>query len=497
MRYVLVLVTCCTAAIAQPGPAARAWRQTHEHEIIREYVDLLSIPNIARDTANIRRNAAKIAGMLERRGVAPRVLEIEGAPPVVYGEIRTPGAARTVVFYAHYDGQPVDPAQWRNGDPFRPELRDAAGQPIPFPAAGTAFHPESRIYARSAGDDKGAVLAILTALDALRSAKIALKNNVKFFFEGEEEAGSPHLAEILRRNRGLLAADVWLFCDGPVHQSGRPQIVFGVRGVTGFDLTVYGPRRELHSGHYGNWAPNPAMMLAQLLASMKHADGRVLIKDFYEGVVPLSPAEREALAAIPNIDATLGRELWLGRIDGGGARLDELLNLPSLNIRGLASGAVSSQSRNVIPVSATASIDIRLVKGIDHEVAVRRVVEHVRRQGYFVTQAEPDAETRMKYPKVARIAVEAGGYNAARTSMDLEISRRVVAAVEAARGPVVKLPTAGGSLPLAVLEEVLRVPMIMMPIANYDNNQHSHNENMRLRNLWEGIETMAALLAME
>jgi acetylornithine deacetylase/succinyl-diaminopimelate desuccinylase-like protein len=471
----LLLLAAEAGLPAKAGQAARAWRQAHQQQILADFMELLAIPNVAADLPNIRRNAAWISRYLEKRRIQTRLLEIEGAPPVVYGERRTAGARTTVVFYVHYDGQPVEPRMWTNQDPFKPEIRDG------------------HIWARSASDDKAPIIALMAALDALDAAGIAPTVNLKFFFEGEEEAGSRRLAQYLAKHKDLLAADLWIFCDGPVHQNRQQQIVFGARGVTGLEITVYGAKRELHSGHYGNWAPNPAMLLAQLLGSMKDANGRVLVKDFYQGVLPLSESEKRALAAVPRFDQQLQDELWLARTEG--ERLDEMIQAPSLNIRGLASASVGAQSRNVIPERATASLDIRLVKGVDHRVAVNRVIEHIRAQGYFVTDQEPGAATRRAHPRVARV-VSAGGYNAARTPMDLEISQRLIRAVEQARGPVVKMPSLGGSLPLFVFEEILKTPFIVVPIANHDNNQHGHNENLRLENLWDGIETMAALLVM-
>src|ERR1035437_9579884 len=186
-------------------------------------------------------------------------------------------------------------------------------------------------------------------------------------------------------------------CDGPVHQSRRPQIVFGARGITGLDITLYGPSHELHSGHYGNWAPNPAMALARLLASMKDDDGRVLIDHFYDGIEPLTDTEKRAVAEAPEVDAGLMRELALGRTEGSGKKLVELINLPSLNVRGMASARVGDKASNVVPSTATASIDIRLVKGIDPPTAVRRVLDHIGKQGYEIVETEPDAATRMQY----------------------------------------------------------------------------------------------------
>ncbi len=495
----LLLISVTLSAQQNPAAlAARNWREAHERAIVAELVDLLSLPNVASDAPNIRRNAAFISKILEKRGITPRLLEIPDAPPVVYGEIQTPGATRTVVFYAHYDGQPLDLKEWAT-PPWQPVLRDRSmeqdGKVITIPETGR-FDPEWRVYARSASDDKAPIIALATALDAIKAATIPLHSNIKFVFEGEEEAGSPHLGKILAANRDLMKSDIWLICDGPVHQSRRPLLLFGARGVTTVNITVYGSRRELHSGHYGNWAPNPAMMLARLLASMKDDDGRVLVEHFYDGIEPLSSRERRAIAEAPAADKDLMRELWLGRTENAGKSLVELLNLPSLNIRGMGSARIGSGASNVIPSTATATIDMRLVKGIDHKDAVQRLVAHIRKQGYYIVDSEPDAQTLMGHPKVVRVVESQGGYNAARTSMDLPISQLVIRTAESAAGPMVKLPTSGGSVPLYMIEDVTNAPTISVPIVKHDNNQHSYNENLRLKNLWDGIELMAALLTM-
>jgi acetylornithine deacetylase/succinyl-diaminopimelate desuccinylase-like protein len=499
-RLLTLLALAPFLALGQspPAVAARQWRSAHEAAIVREFVDLLAMPNLARDTEAIRKNAGAVVALMRKRGVNTRLLEGAGAPPVVDGEILTPGATRTVVFYAHYDGQPLDPKEWAT-PPWQPVLRDKPldqdGQVVPLPAKGS-IDPEWRLYARSASDDKAPVIAILTALDALKAASIALHQNVKFVFEGEEEAGSPHMAEIIRANKELLKSDVWLICDGPVHQSRRQQIVFGARGIAQIDITVYGPTHELHSGHYGNWAPNPAMMLARLLASMKDDDGKVLVEHFYEGIAPLTEIEKRAIADAPAVDAALRKELALGRTENEGKKLVELLNFPSLNVRGMSSARTGAGASNVIPATAAATIDCRLVKGITPEMATSHVIEHIRKQGYYIVETEPNAQTRMAHPRLAKVLTPEGGYNASRTSMDLPISQLVLRTAEAARGPVVKLPTMGGSVPLYMITEILGTPTITTPIANHDNNQHSYNENIRIQNLWDGIELMAGLLAM-
>ena len=224
-------------------------------------------------------------------------------------------------------------------------------------------------------------------------------------------------------------------CDGPVHQSRRQAIYFGARGGVRLDLTVYGPKSELHSGHYGNWAPNPALLLARLLASMKNETGRVLVDGFYDDVAPLNAAERKALAEAPAIDRELMREFWLGSTEGDGQSLTELITRPSLNIRGMASSRVGAQASNVIPSTATASIDIRLVKGMDPKRTAERVVAHIRKQGFFVVDAAATPEIRLANPRVIKVDRGRIGLGAVRTPMDLPIAQDVIRVVERCADP--------------------------------------------------------------
>ncbi len=496
-RALLALLAAVASAQTNPASlAAHQWRTQHERQILDEFLAFLAIPNLSSDRPNIERNAQAIVEMLRKRAIPAKLLTVPGANPVVFGELTTPGATRSILFYAHYDGQPLDPREWAS-PPFTPLIRDKSldrdGRPVSLASAAAPYDPEWRIYARGAADDKAPILAMLTAIDAIRAAGLRTRSNIKFVFEGEEEAGSKNLDAILEANRALLAADVWLSCDGPLHQTRRQSIVFGERGLAGVDLTVYGPRNELHSGHYGNWAPNPAMMLVQLLASMKDPSGRILIDHFYDGIEPLSAIERQAIAEAPDIDQSLMQELWLGSTENAPRKLAELINLPSLNIRGMASSRTGALASNVIPSTATATIDMRLVKGMDPKTTVDRLIEHVRKQGYFVVDQTPSAEIRRAHPKVALITRSAAE-PPHRVSMDLPISKEIIRVVESARGPSIKMPTSGGTGPDA--GGVLGMPQIDIPIANHDNNQHSFNENLRLQNLWDAIDLMAALLTM-
>ena len=507
-RILFVALACLAAAgsaSAQSMTAEalraklREYRSAHDVAIVRELSGFLAIPNLATDKANIRRNAEYLMGMMTARGIAPRLLESPtGGPPAVYGELSAPGATRTIVFYAHYDGQPVDTTQWITA-PWQPVLRDkaadAGGQIIPIPSAAGSIQGEWRMYARSASDDKSPALAMLVAIDALKAARVPLSVNLKFFFEGEEEAGSGHLRELLEKNAELLKADAWLFGDGPVHQSRRQQIVFGVRGVTGVEITAYGPSHGLHSGHYGNWAPNPITLLANFIASMRNDDGRILIKNFYDDVAPITAAERRAIADIPAIDSAMRVEVQLGATEAKNASLVERIMQPALNLRGIRGGGVGATASNTIPTEATASIDFRLVPR-QTPAHVKQLVEaHARAQGYFVMDHTPTQAERMAHARILKVTWESG-YPATRVSMDSPLSRAVIRATQDALGTsIVALPTLGGSLPMHAFEEVLHAPLIVLPIVNHDNNQHSSNENLRMQNLFDGIDVYAGVLA--
>jgi acetylornithine deacetylase/succinyl-diaminopimelate desuccinylase-like protein len=367
------------------------------------------------------------------------------------------------------------------------------GRELPSGAWQGPLDPEWRLYGRSASDDKAPIVAMLAALDALRAAGAAPSVNLKFLFEGEEEAGSPHMEALLAAHGALLGADAWLLCDGPVHQTRRMQLYFGARGITDVEVTVYGPLRPLHSGHYGNWAPNPAVVLAHLIAGLRDRDGRILVPGFYDDVREATPAERQAVAETPDVDGELMQAFGLGATEGG--PLAERILLPALNVRGLSSGAVGATAANAIPTEATASIDFRLVPDQTPQRVRERVEAHLAAQGFFVVRETPDAATRRAHPRVVKLAW-GPGYPAARTALDLPVSRAVARAVEeVVGGPVIRLPTLGGSVPMRLFADKTGSPIVGLPIVNHDNNQHAANENLRLRNLWDGIEIYAMILS--
>jgi acetylornithine deacetylase/succinyl-diaminopimelate desuccinylase-like protein len=490
----LLLPASASADPAAVAGQARLWRQAHEQQILDGFTDLLSLPNVASDTVNIRRNANYISELLVQRGFDVRLLEVEGSPPAVYAERMTPGAGKTLMIYVHYDGQPVNPDDWAS-DPWTPVMRDGpveqGGKIIPMQAP---FDPEWRIFGRSAGDDKAPIIALNAALDALEAAGISLSVNLKLFFEGEEEAGSPHLREMLTKHKELLNADLWLFCDGPVHQSRRWQLSYGVRGSFGFGLTVFGPNRPLHSGHYGNWAPNPITRLAALIGTMRDSEGNILIAGYHDQVTAPTILEMEAVEAAPSVDEGLIRELGIGRPETT-ERVELAVMRPAMNLRGIRSGDVGEQARNSIQTSATASIGLRLVPAQTPGYLREAVERHITNQGYLVVHQQPTSEERAAHDRIALLDWSEAGYPAYRAPFDLPMAKSVAGIMsQLTDDGLVQLPTMGGSLPLYLIDEVVGAPILILPIANHDNNQHGKDENLRLQNLWDAIEIYAAVL---
>lgn len=508
---VVVAATCGLLSV-QPivaqtagSDAARAWRVANEAKLVRDFAELLTWPNIAY-TPEIRDAAVYIRDRMREVGVDTRLVEIDGVSPLVLGRLDVPGATRTLGIYVHYDGQPVDPSNWTH-DPFSPTLYSAAmeagGEPIALPEDGDGVDPEWRIYARSAGDDKAPIAAILPVLRAFTEAGITPTSNLVFMFDGEEEAGSRNLGTYMEMESDIVDdVDIWLFFDGPAHASGRPQLVFGVRGAFGMEVTVYGATRNLHSGHYGNWAPDTGNILAHLLASMKDDDGRVLVEGWYDTFDPIGAEEQAALEAMPEWDAELKRELGMVRSEGEPESLPERLLVPALNVRGITSGNTGSLARNVIPNTAVASLGIRMVKGNTTAQLRELIVRHIERQGFHIVEEDPDMETRLRHERIAKVTGGRGGSVASRTSMANPYAQSVMAAAGAAadrafgEGALVIAPGMGGTLPLYLFTEVAGKPAVVVPVANHDNNQHAPDENLRIANLWYAIDLYAALMTM-
>lgn len=474
------------------------YRRLHEQQIIGTLVELTHFPSVAADPGGVSEAADYLLSALRARGFDARLLSAgPGTAPMVYGALGNSRARRTVVFYAHYDGQPVTASQWRS-DPFVPVMRGAASggewRDIDWQRVHGPLDPEWRLFGRAASDDKASIVAFLAAFDAVRAQQRRPSVNIRVAWEGEEESGSAHLAQILEQNQALLRSDVWLIGDGPVHQSGQPMIYFGARGVIGLRLTLYGPVKAVHDGHYGNWVPNPAAMAAALIAQMRDEDGNVLIPGFGDGVRALNPAELAALDALPPIDEALRLEFGLARSEGTQPWAASIMR-PSLNVRGIRSGQVGDEAANAIPVDAEVSLDFRLVPDQTTAGVQRAVEQFLRQQGWMLVDEPPDGAARLHAPRIARLQWEPG-YPGLRSDMSSPVAQAIIAtASRSAAAPVAVLPMMGGSVPLYLFAQRFNVPVIGLPIVNHDNNQHAANENLRLKNLWDGIDTYAGMIA--
>lgn len=502
-RWIAALgwLTIGGTALAQTDvtEAARAYREAHEAAILQETLDLLRLPNDAANREDILVNARHIVGLLEARGIDAQILEAGDASPAVYGALDVPGATRTLLLYIHYDGQPVEPENWAS-DPYDPIIRagrlEDGAAILDNPLAGE-IDPDWRIYARSSSDDKSPLIAILTAIDALRASGHGPNVNLRFFLEGEEEAGSPHLRELLEAHRNLLDADLWLIADGPIDTRGDPRVMLGVRGVTSMQITIHGAERVLHSGHYGNVAPNPAARLARLIASMRDDTGRVLIDGFYDDVLPISEAARRYIEEGAFDEASLLSEPGIARTEWGpDAPYGEAVMVPALNILGLDAGSVGPGTRNAVPERASAAIGFRIVPGMSLERLREQVTGHIEAQGYVILDREPTDAERLEHPMIAHIRWSSAGYSAASTDAGHPLIGHLIGLVDAASArPVRVVPLLGGSLPLAPIQDVTGTPFAIVPIVNPDNSQHAPNENLRIGNLWDGIELYAEILA--
>jgi acetylornithine deacetylase/succinyl-diaminopimelate desuccinylase-like protein len=474
---------------------------------VRQYRDLLSLPNDAHRPDDIERLVRWLEGAFSERNFQVQRLETPGSP-LLLAQRRSPEAsAPTVLIYLQSDGQPVDPTEWFQDDPYGPVLkeRDPADpsrggwRSIPWDTLDAAgdparWNPEWRVFARSASDSKGPIAQFLAALDVVDGAGVRQGFHMKVIVDTEEEMGSPHLPRAVSTYRDELASDMLLIFDGPPHVSGRPSLKFGARGIADVTLTTYGPRVPQHSGHYGNYTPNPALRMAQLLASMKDRDGRVVIPGFYDGV-DIDMETARILEAVPDDEEEIRRRLGIAESDRVGGSLQEAVQYPSLNVRGLSSAWVGDEARTIVPATATAEIDVRLVLESDPDRLLGLIRDHIRNQDYLVLDREPTEEERLAHPRIVTM-VSSVSYLAFRTDFDSVpgIWTRNALTHLFGEAPIL-IRTSGGSVPISPFVTTLGIPAVSVPTVNPDNNQHSPNENLRLGSFLEGIEILTAVLA--
>jgi acetylornithine deacetylase/succinyl-diaminopimelate desuccinylase-like protein len=463
---------------------------------IEEFVEFLRLPNDGHFPDHVSQNLNWLVRRFDALGFETKVLSSTHNPYLLVKKIN-PAASATVLFYAHVDGQPVDPSKWNQEDPYDPVLKSKNAQRqweiIDWSNLDGSFNPEWRIFSRSSSDDKGPIMMLITALTLMEEQRLDIPFSLKVLLDLEEEMGSPGIYNLAENHKEELDADFMLIFDGPKHYSHRPSLTFGARGISTITLTVYGPKMSLHSGHYGNYAPNPALLLSQLLGEMKDNKGLVTIPGFYDGV-EINDWVRELLTYVPDDTEEINRVIGIHAPEAVGKNYQEALQFPSLNIRGLSSGWVGTEVRTIVPDRAIAEIDIRTVPETDPERLVGLVRQYIAGQGYHIIEGEPTDEERANYPRIITFRSRLG-YRAYRTEFDSPIGNWLMDAMKRASDEEpVRKRISGGSVPISPLINVLNIPAVTVPTVNPDNNQHSPNENLRLGNYAEGIKIFLAIL---
>jgi acetylornithine deacetylase/succinyl-diaminopimelate desuccinylase-like protein len=464
-------------------------------ELFREY---LGLPNDAHFPEDIDRLVAWLDGALTERGFTTERLPTSGND-LLFAERQVDDPAGTVLVYLQADGQPVDSSAWRQENPYRAELeqddRTGTFRAIPWSRLQDGVDHDWRIYARSVSDSKGPNIQFLRAIDLIAQAGAAPDYDLKVIIDTMEEMGSPVLPAAIEQYSEKLSADMLIIFDGPPHYSGRPSLKFGARGFASFTLTTYGPRVPQHSGHYGNYAPNPGIRLAQILASMKDDRGRVTIPGFYDGI-EIDDATRKILDAVPDDEVEVMRRLGIAGTDGVANSLQEAVQWPSLNVQGLEPGWVGDEARTIVPATAVAEVDIRLVPETDGWRLLGLIRDHIEGLGYHVlADRDPTEDERQTYERLARFDTRVD-YAAFRTPFDSQPGLWLSAAFVNLFGEEpVGIRTSGGSIPISPFVSTLGIPAVTVPTVNPDNNQHSPNENLRVGSFLDGIAIAAAVLS--
>ena len=462
----------------------------------KEYREFLSLPNDANNEDELIPNMIWCEEAFQRRGFTTERLKTKRLP-LILAEKQYSGAKNTVLFYIQIDGQPVDPSKWFQEGPFVPTLKKQVKkdkwETIPWESLYKNYDDDWRIFARSASDAKGPINSFLIALDIIAEKGIKPDYNIKVIMDMEEEMGSPNLPPAVKKFRKKLQADRLVILDGPRHPSNEPTLTFGARGIVAIQLKVHGPKFPQHSGHYGNYVPNPAVRLSQLIASMKDDDGKVTIPGYYDGIT-ISEEARAIMSAVPDDEKFIRRSIGISEPDKVANNYQESIQYPSLNVRGMQSGWVEKEVRTIIPSYALAEIDVRLVKETDPNRIIKLIKNHIKSQGYYIIDRDPKDNERSRYNKIASFNYRIG-YQAFRTPVNSEIAYWLRAALVNGFGkePIIKR-TSGGSIPISPFVNTLNIPAVTVPTVNPDNNQHSPNENLRVGNLIESIRTHVSLL---
>lgn len=465
---------------------------------ITTYRSFLQIPNNGNFEKHRQENVDWCVNTFEKLQFKTQVVTSKGIPHVLAERI-VRKRYKTILFYLQIDGQPVDITKWDQPNPYQPVLKkfeDNVWQPVDWEILGKQFDPDLRVFARSASDSKGPAMAFVTALQILKEKGIKPKFNIKVIMDFQEELGSPTLPELVRKQPSLFKADMMLIMDGTRHLSNLPTLTFGARGIATVTLKVFGASRDLHSGQYGNFSPNPVFKLSKLLGAMKDEQGRVTIPGFYDGV-SLSEEEKAAINSLPENLEDIKTSLGIAEADQVGSTYQEALQYPSLNVRGLRAAWVGQEVRTLIPSEAVAEIDMRLVPETDGERQVQLLKNYILDKGYHIVDSAPTAEERSAYAKLIAMDYRIGS-KPFRTDVDSDIGKWLGQAMEHIfDDQYVKMRITGGSQPIAPFINTLGIPAVSIRIPNPDNNIHAPNENMRLGNYLEGIQMCLSILAQD
>ena len=463
---------------------------------IEELREFVLIPNDALILDDIDKNIEWLSENFKNRGFQTKIIKTDGAP-LFFAELSKSKNAPSLLFYMHFDGQSVDPSKWNQKNPYIIELKEKSGvgwKKIEWSQLKGEIDYEWRLFGRSTSDDKGPIVMFLNAIDLLNKNNKEIQFNIKVILDSEEEKSSKPLPKAVQENRELLMADFLIINDGPVHHSNKPTLVFGCRGITTLSITTFGPIKPQHSGHYGNYAPNPGFRLAHLLSSMKDESGKVIIEGYYEGI-DIDEATNKILRSVPDDISTIHNNLAIKNPEKVGNYYQEALQYPSLNIRGLSSGWTGEKARTIVPDRAVAEIDIRLVMESDGNRLKKLVKDHIAKQGYFITEKEPTIDERKAYDKIAMVK-DGSVTNPFRTSLDDSNGIWIADVLENTfNEDVVKIRTMGGTVPIAPFINELKIPAFIVPMVNPDNNQHSPNENLRIGQMSYGIKLFYNLLS--
>jgi acetylornithine deacetylase/succinyl-diaminopimelate desuccinylase-like protein len=462
---------------------------------INELKEFIAIPNDAIDHASIMRNIFWLEKKFEKRGFNTAQLATDGEP-LFFASLPIKNELPTLLFYMHFDGQAIDPSKWDQANPYEVMIKEQDAdnwKNISWPDQETTINPNWRLFGRSTSDDKGPIVMFLNTIDILRKEGKEIPFNIKVILDSEEEKGSKPLPKAVKEYKDLLKADYLIISDGPVHASQKPTLSYGCRGITTVTLTTYGPTKPQHSGHYGNYAPNPTFKMAHLLAGMKDVNGKVLIKGYYDGI-SLGEQEKIVLAAVPDDAASLHVTLGIKTPETVGANYQESLQYPSLNVRGITSGWTGDKARTIVPDQTVAEIDIRLVPESDGNRLKGLLKSYIEKQGYFVTEQDPTAKERATYANIIKFESR-GVTNPFRTDMNAPFSIWLQEVMTNTHGESpVKIRIMGGTVPIAPFINELNIPAILVPMVNPDNNQHSPNENLKIGMLTYGMKTFYGIL---